>query len=156
MPMNFAEPGLLLGAVDGHLRGRRRGNRRHPGHGHRLRDGVGDKSLQPVEPDTLVLRMYGAPGEVDAQSAPQYYGLVQQLAARADLPMPRVYVMNNPQPNAFATGRSPDHSAVCASTGLLDMLSYEELSGVLAHELSHIKNRDTLTMTVAATIGSAI
>ena len=105
--------------------------------------------------DTLVLRMYGAQ-EVDAQSAPQYYGLVQQLAARADLPMPRVYVMNNPQPNAFATGRSPDHSAVCASTGLLDMLSYEELSGVLAHELSHIENRDTLTMTVAATIGGAI
>lgn len=105
--------------------------------------------------DTLVLRMYGAQ-EVDAQSAPQYYGLVQQLAARADLPMPRVYVMNNPQPNAFATGRSPDHSAVCASTGLLDMLSYEELSGVLAHELSHIKNCDTLTMTVAATIGGAI
>ncbi|MFM9848410.1 MAG: zinc metalloprotease HtpX [Hyphomicrobiaceae bacterium] len=105
--------------------------------------------------DTMVLRMYGAE-EVTAQSAPEYYGLVQELAQRAELPMPRVYVMHNPQPNAFATGRSPSNSAVCASTGLLEMLSREEVAGVMAHELAHIKNRDTLTMTIAATIGSAI
>ena len=105
--------------------------------------------------DTMVLRMYGAE-EVTAQSAPEYYGLVQELAQRAELPMPRVYVMHNPQPNAFATGRSPANSAVCASTGLLEMLSREEVAGVMAHELAHIKNRDTLTMTVAATIGGAI
>lgn len=105
--------------------------------------------------DTMVLRMYGAE-EVTAQSAPEYYGLVQELAQRAELPMPRVYVMHNPQPNAFATGRSPSNSAVCASTGLLEMLSREEVAGVMAHELAHIKNRDTLTMTIAATLGGAI
>jgi heat shock protein HtpX len=105
--------------------------------------------------DTLVLRMHRAE-EVDERSAPELYRLVARLAERAELPMPRVYVMNNPQPNAFATGRSPSRAAVCASTGLLDMLSPEELAGVLAHELAHIRNRDTLTMAVAATIGGAI
>jgi heat shock protein HtpX len=105
--------------------------------------------------DTMVLRMYGAQ-EVDARSGGEYYRIVQGLAQRAGLPMPRVYVMDNPQPNAFATGRSPAHAAVCASTGLIEMLSAEELAGVLAHELSHIKNHDTLTMAVAATIGGAI
>jgi heat shock protein HtpX len=105
--------------------------------------------------DKMVLRMYGAQ-EVDERSAPGYYGMVRDLAARAELPMPRVYVMDSPQPNAFATGRSPSHSAVCASTGLLDSLSQEEVAGVMAHELAHIRNRDTLTMTVAATIGGAI
>jgi heat shock protein HtpX len=78
------------------------------------------------------------------------------MARRADLPMPRAYIMQNPQPNAFATGRSPTRAAVAASTGLLDMLSPEEVAGVISHELAHIKNRDTLTMTVAATIGGAI
>jgi heat shock protein HtpX len=105
--------------------------------------------------DTVVLRLFGA-REVDVRSAPEYYGIVRDLAARAGLPMPRVYIMNNPQPNAFATGRSPSHAAVAASTGLLEMLSKEEVAGVIAHELAHIKNRDTLTMTVAATIGGAI
>jgi heat shock protein HtpX len=105
--------------------------------------------------DRIVLRMHGAQ-EVDEASAPAYYGLVRELARRAELPMPKVYVMHNPQPNAFATGRSPTSSAVCASTGLLEMLSQEELAGVMAHELAHIKNRDTLTMTMAATIGGAI
>lgn len=105
--------------------------------------------------DKVVLRMFRAV-EVDASSAPEYYDLVRQLAARAELPMPRVYVLDNPQPNAFATGRDPNHSAVAASTGLLEMLSKEEIAGVIAHELAHIKNRDTLTMTVAATIGGAI
>jgi heat shock protein HtpX len=105
--------------------------------------------------DTIVLRMHGAE-EVDERSAPEYYGLVRELAQRAELPMPRVYVMHSPQPNAFATGRNPANSAVCASTGLLEMLSREEVAGVMAHELAHIKNRDTLTMTIAATIGGAI
>ncbi len=105
--------------------------------------------------DTLVLRMFKAQ-EVDERAAPEYYAVVREMAKRADLPMPRVYILNNPQPNAFATGRNPSRSAVAASTGLLDMLSREELSGVIAHELAHIKNRDTLTMTIAATIGGAI
>ncbi|MFA5900710.1 MAG: zinc metalloprotease HtpX, partial [Hyphomicrobium sp.] len=105
--------------------------------------------------DKMVLRMYGA-HEVDARSAPEYYGVVQQLAQRAGLPMPRVYVMDSPQPNAFATGRNPANAAVCASTGLLQSLSRDELAGVMAHELAHIKNHDTLTMTIAAAIGGAI
>ena len=105
--------------------------------------------------DSMVLRMHGA-AEVDAQSGGQFYAIVQGLAQRAGLPMPRVYIMQSPQPNAFATGRNPQHAAVCASTGLLDMLTPEEVAGVIAHELSHVKNRDTLTMTVAATIAGAI
>ncbi len=105
--------------------------------------------------DKMVLKMYGAQ-EVDERSAPDYYNLVRDLARRAELPMPRVFIMQNPQPNAFATGRSPARGAVAATTGLLDMLPREELAGVIAHELAHIKNRDTLTMTIAATIGGAI
>ncbi|HEY8194438.1 MAG TPA: zinc metalloprotease HtpX [Hyphomicrobium sp.] len=105
--------------------------------------------------DTVVLRMFKA-HEVDAAAAPELFGLVRDLAARAELPMPRVYVMNNAQPNAFATGRSPSNAALCASTGLLEALDRDELAGVLAHELAHVKNRDTLTMAVAATIGGAV
>ncbi len=105
--------------------------------------------------DKMVLRMYGA-HEVDAQSAPEYYGIVRELAARAGLPMPRVYIMDSPQPNAFATGRNPANAAVCASTGLLQALNKDEIAGVMAHELAHIKNHDTLTMTIAAAIGGAI
>jgi heat shock protein HtpX len=105
--------------------------------------------------DKLVLMMHGAQ-EVDARTAPDLYELVRGLAHRAGLPMPRVYLMDNPQPNAFATGRNPDHAAVAATTGLLQMLSRDELAGVIAHELAHIKNRDTLTMTITATIAGAI
>ena len=105
--------------------------------------------------DKMVLRMYGA-REVDASTAPAYYGIVQSLADRAGLPMPRVYVIENDQPNAFATGRDPDHAAVAATTGLLRNLSHEEIAGVMAHELAHVKNRDTLTMTITATIAGAI
>jgi heat shock protein HtpX len=82
--------------------------------------------------------------------------LVQDLARRAGLPTPRVYLMDNPQPNAFATGRNPEHAAVAVTTGLLQMLSREEISGVIAHELAHVRNRDTLTMTITATIAGAI
>src|SRR5215212_1809634 len=105
--------------------------------------------------DRMVLSMYGAQ-EVDARTAPDLYVLVQQLAGRAGLPMPRVYIIDNPQPNAFATGRDPQHAAVAVNTGLLNALSREEAAGVIAHELAHIKNRDTLTMTITATIAGAI
>ena len=105
--------------------------------------------------DKMVLRMHGAQ-EVDENSAPEYYDMVRQLAANADLPMPKVYVMHNPQPNAFATGRNPENAAVAATTGLLEMLTPEEVAGVMAHELAHVKNYDTLIMTVTATIAGAV
>jgi heat shock protein HtpX len=105
--------------------------------------------------DKLVLSMHGAQ-EVDARSAPDLYALVADLARRAELPMPKVYLMDNPQPNAFATGRDPEHAAVAATTGLLRMLNRDELAGVIAHELAHVKNRDTLIMTITATIAGAI
>jgi len=103
----------------------------------------------------MVLRMYKA-RQVDASSAPQLHGIVAQLAERAELPMPRVFIVDNPQPNAFATGRNPENAAVAATTGLLRNLSSEEVAGVMAHELAHVKNRDTLTMTITATIAGAI
>ncbi|MEK1944233.1 MAG: zinc metalloprotease HtpX, partial [Ensifer adhaerens] len=105
--------------------------------------------------DRMVLRMYRAQ-EVDERSAPEYYGIVRDLAENAGLPMPRVYVIDNPQPNAFATGRNPQNAAVAASTGLLNALSYDEVAGVMAHELAHVQNRDTLTMTLTATLAGAI
>jgi heat shock protein HtpX len=105
--------------------------------------------------DRMVLSMYGA-REVDARTAPTYYGIVQQLADRAGLPMPKVYIIENDQPNAFATGRNPDNAAVAATTGLLRHLSTEEIAGVMAHELAHVRNRDTLIMTITATIAGAI
>jgi heat shock protein HtpX len=105
--------------------------------------------------DKLVLSTQGAQ-EVDEHSAPELVHMVAELARRAELPMPRVFVMDNPQPNAFATGRNPQHGAVAVTTGLLDMLSSDELAGVISHELAHIKNHDTLLMTVTATIAGAI
>ena len=105
--------------------------------------------------DKVVLRMYNAQ-QVDERTAPEYYDIVRQLAHNADLPMPKVYVIDNPQPNAFATGRNPEHAAVAATTGLLQSLSREEVAGVMAHELAHVKHRDTLIMTITATIAGAI
>jgi heat shock protein HtpX len=105
--------------------------------------------------DRIVLSMHDA-REVDAQSAPEFHGLVRDLAQRAGLPMPRVYLIDQDAPNAFATGRDPDHAAVAATTGLLSVLSREEVAGVMAHELAHVKNRDTLVMTMVATIAGAI
>ena len=103
----------------------------------------------------MVLSMHGAE-EVDERSAPEFYGMVRDLAARAQLPMPKVYVMHEDQPNAFATGRNPENAAVAATTGLLNSLTKEEVAGVMAHELAHVKNHDTLIMTVTATIAGAI
>jgi heat shock protein HtpX len=105
--------------------------------------------------DRMVLSMNGA-HEVDERTAPDFVRMVRDLSQRAGLPMPKVYLMDNPQPNAFATGRNPENAAVAATTGLLDMLSREEVAGVMAHELAHIKNRDTLIMTITATIAGAI
>lgn len=102
--------------------------------------------------DKIVLKMYGAK-EIESG---EVYEIVRALAQRAQLPMPRVYIIDNPQPNAFATGRSPAHAAVAVHTGLMRILSPREMAGVIAHELSHIKNRDTLTMTITATIAGAI
>ena len=105
--------------------------------------------------DRLVLSMHDAQ-QVDEQSAPELVRIVRELAQRAGLPMPRVFLMDSPQPNAFATGRNPQHAAVCATTGLMDSLSREEVAAVIGHELGHVANRDTLTMTIAATIAGAI
>lgn len=105
--------------------------------------------------DRVVLSMYGA-HQVDRQSAPELVGLVAELAGRAGLPMPRVFVMDEAQPNAFATGRNPENAAVAVTVGLMNQLSREELAGVIAHELAHIKHHDTLLMTVTATIAGAI
>ena len=105
--------------------------------------------------DKMVLSMHGA-HQVDESSAPDLVRMVRDLAGRAGLPMPRVFIMENEQPNAFATGRNPENSAVAVTTGLLNYLSRDEVAGVIAHELAHIKNRDTLIMTITATIAGAI
>jgi heat shock protein HtpX len=105
--------------------------------------------------DKVLLSMYGAQ-PVDARSAPALVGTVTTLARRAGLPVPRVFIVDNPQPNAFATGRNPEHAAVCVTTGLIRNLTMEQVAGVISHELAHIRNRDTLTMTITATIAGAI
>ncbi|TPI30160.1 zinc metalloprotease HtpX [Mesorhizobium sp. B3-1-6] len=105
--------------------------------------------------DKMVLSMNRAV-EVDEKNAPEYYAIVQALAKQAGLPMPKTYLIDNPQPNAFATGRNPENAAVAASTGLLERLSHEEVAAVMAHELAHVQHRDTLTMTIVATLAGAI
>ena len=105
--------------------------------------------------DTMVLKMYNA-REVDEYSAPQFYNMVRELAQRADLPMPRVYLIDEAQPNAFATGRNPDNAAVAATTGILSLLSAREIRGVMAHELAHVHHRDILISTISATMAGAI
>lgn len=105
--------------------------------------------------DTAVLKMYNAQ-EVDENSAPQFYRMVRELAQNANLPMPRVYIIEEDQPNAFATGRDPEHAAVAATTGIMRILSERELRGVMAHELTHVKHRDTLISTISATMAGAI
>lgn len=105
--------------------------------------------------DKIVLRMYGA-REVSESEAPELYGVVRMLSQRAEIPMPRVYMMDEDQPNAFATGRNPEHGVVAVTTGIMRLLSRQELEGVIAHEITHIKNRDILISTVAAAIAGAI
>ena len=105
--------------------------------------------------DRMVLSMYNAQ-EVDRSSAPELYGLVEKLAGRAGLPMPRVYIINEDAPNAFATGRNPSNAAVAVTTGLMRALDYNEISGVLGHELAHVKHRDILISTIAATMATVI
>ena len=105
--------------------------------------------------DRMVLRMHNAQPVTEAE-APQLYRMTEGLAARAGIPMPALYVIHEDQPNAFATGRSPEHGAVAVNTGLLDLMTQEEVAGVVAHELAHIKNRDTLIMAVTATLAGAI
>ena len=105
--------------------------------------------------DKIVLRMYGAK-EVSQGESPELYGIVAELTSKASLPMPKVYIMENDTPNAFATGRNPEHAAVAVTTGILKILSREELMGVIGHELTHVKNRDILVSTVAATLAGAI
>jgi heat shock protein HtpX len=107
--------------------------------------------------DKAVLKMYGAQ-EITAENTQfrNYYNMVKELAQNAELPMPKVYVMDNPQPNAFATGRNPENAAVAATTGIMQVLSERELRGVMAHELAHVKHRDTLISTISATMAGAI
>lgn len=105
--------------------------------------------------DKMVLKMYNA-REVDESSAPQFYRMVQELAQRAQLPPPKVYLIEEDAPNAFATGRNPEHAAVAATTGILRVLSQSELRGVMAHELAHVRHRDILISTISATMAGAI
>jgi len=105
--------------------------------------------------DKMVLRMYRAK-EVDRRSAPGFYGIIEQLAHNAGLPMPAVYIIEGDQPNAFATGRNPENAALAATSGLLARLSHEEVAGVMGHELAHVRNRDTLIQTITATLAGAI
>ena len=153
--MNYARTGLLLAALTGLF----------VGVGYAIGGGGGMLVTFLIamamnlfaywNSDRMVLGIYRA-RPVDAASAPQYHATVQELARRAGLPMPRLYLIESEQPNAFATGRNPENAAVAATTGLLRRLMPEEVAGVIAHELTHVKNRDTLTMTVTATLAGAI
>ncbi|MFO1038457.1 MAG: zinc metalloprotease HtpX [Geminicoccaceae bacterium] len=153
--MNIARTGLLLAALTalflaaGYLLGGGTGALVA------LIFALGTNAFAYWNSDKMVLRMHNAQ-LVTKGSAPDLVGMVEDLARRADLPMPAVYIIQQDQPNAFATGRDPNHAAVAVTTGIMRALSREELAGVIAHELAHIKNRDTLTMTVAASIAGAI
>lgn len=105
--------------------------------------------------DKMVLAHYKAQ-QIDERTAPELYGIVAKLSKKANLPMPKVYIIDSPIPNAFATGRDPEHAAVAVNSSLVDLLSRDEIEGVLAHELSHVKNRDILVSTIAATMAGAI
>ena len=155
MPSNFAKTGILLIVLTGIFvaMGALVGGRE--GMVIAFVIAVGTNVYAFWNSDTVVLKMFKAQ-EVSVRDAPGLHDLVGKLATRAGLPMPKVYLLNSPQPNAFATGRNPANSAVAVSSGLLDTLNKQELAGVIAHELSHVRNRDTLTMTIAATIAGAI
>ena len=155
MPMNFAKTAMLLAMLTaifvamGAVVGGREGMVIA------FVIAVGTNAFAFWNSDTVVLKMFNTQPVMQAD-APRLHDLVATLATRAGLPMPKVYLLNTPQPNAFATGRNPSNSAVAVSSGLLDTLSWEELAGVIAHELAHIKNRDMLISTIAAGIGGAI
>lgn len=153
--MNLARTGLLLAALTGlflavgYLAGGRQGA------AVALVAALATNLFAWWGSDAMVLRMHNA-RPVTREGAPQLWAMVERLAARAGLPMPAVYLIQSDQPNAFATGRSPQRSAVAVTTGILRTLDADELSGVIAHELAHIRSRDTLTMTLAATVAGAI
>ncbi len=153
--MNTAKTGLLMAAMTGlflafgYLLGRETGMLMA------LAAAIAMNMFAYWNADKMVLRMNGA-REAGPQEAPELHAMVARLAARANMPMPKVYVIDTPQPNAFATGRNPENAAVAATTGLLRSLSPEEVEGVMAHELAHIKNHDTLIMAFTATIAGAI
>jgi heat shock protein HtpX len=153
--MNYAKTGLLMAGLTGlflafgYLIGREAGMLMA------LAFAVASNLFAYWNADKMVLRMTGA-REASAAEAPELHAMVARLARNAGLPMPKVYVIDNPQPNAFATGRNPENAAVAATTGLLRTLSAEEVEGVMAHELAHVKNRDTLIMALAASIAGAI
>jgi heat shock protein HtpX len=153
--MNLFKTGLLMAAMTalfmglGFLLGRETGMLMA------LMAAVGMNLFTYWNADKMVLRMTGA-RQVSASDAPQLYNMVARLAQNASLPMPKVYIIDNPQPNAFATGRNPEKSAVAATTGLLQHLSEGEIEGVMAHELAHVKNRDTLIMAITATLAGAV
>ena len=152
--MNFARTALLLAAMTalflavGYLIAAKAGDGRVPDRARHERLGVLELGQDGAAHAQCASR--------DARSAPELVGLVEQLARRAGLPMPKVYLLETDQPNAFATGRNPEHTAVAVTRGLLEACEREELAGVIAHELGHIKNRDTLTMTITATLAGAI
>lgn len=154
-PMNTMRTGLLMAAMTGlflavgYLLGR------ESGMVIAFVVAAGINLLAYWNADKMVLGMHGA-RQIDRSSAPEFYDLVAELAQRAALPMPKVYLMDNPQPNAFATGRNPENAAVAATTGLLRLLDRDEIEGVMAHELAHIKHRDTLVMTLTATLAGAV
>ncbi len=153
--MNYAKTGLLMAGLTGlflafgYLIGRETGLLLA------LAFAVATNLFAYWNADKMVLRMAGA-REVGSSEAPELHALVRRLAENANLPMPKVYIIDNPQPNAFATGRNPENAAVAATTGLLRYLNTDEVEGVMAHELAHVKNRDTLIMALTATIAGAI
>lgn len=153
--MNIAKTGLLLAAMTGLFLAVGYALGGEVGMGLAFVFALGMNFFSYWNGDKLVLRLHGA-RRVDETEAPDFVRLVSQLAQNADLPMPAVYIIEQDQPNAFATGRNPDHAVVAATTGLIARLSREELAGVIAHELAHIKNRDILIMTITATFAGAI
>ena len=154
--MGYFRTAILLAAHDRALHGHRLSDWRPDRHGHRLSRRRGDEPVRLLE----LRQEWCSPCMARARSTsarrPSSTGWCGRLAADAGLPMPKVYIMDNPQPNAFATGRNPEHAAVAVTTGLLERLNRDELAGVLAHELGHVKHRDTLTMTITATLAGAI